>query len=329
MTRVTRFSRVLVAGGAGFIGSHIVDKLLHQDIEVTVLDNLYTGRTENIEHCKGSRNFRFVRGDVRSFNFVKRLVKNVDAVFNEAAVVSVSRSLENPLLANEVNVGGTLNLLKASLDSGVKRFVQASSASVYGNTEALPVDESMAPNPVSPYAAAELAAENYAKVFHRAYGLETVCLRYFNVYGPRQTFSIYSGVTTIFLNQLSQDQQPIVFGDGNQTRDLVYVEDVVKANMLALNTEKAVGEALNIATGIPHTINELVQKIQERLGKQHLTPIYKSPRQGDIRHSYACIEKAKKMLGYKPESSLDQGIAKLVEWYQQKKEKLTTARDTL
>jgi len=313
---VTKFSRVLVAGGAGFIGSHIADRLAGQDIEVTVLDNLYAGLLENIENCNRSRKFRFVRGDVRNFNVVKRLVKDVDAVFNEAAVVSVSRSLENPLLANEVNVGGTLNLLKASLDSGVRRYIQASSASVYGNTETLPVDETLAPNPVSPYAVAELAAENYAKVFYRAYGLETVCLRYFNVYGPRQTFSVYSGATTIFLNKLSRGQRPVIFGDGDQTRDFVYVEDVVEANMLALSSRKAVGEALNVGTGIPHTINELVQGLQERLGKQRLKPIYKSSRQGDIRHSYASIEKAKRMLGYKSKFSLDEGINMLVEWFQ-------------
>ena len=318
---MTRFSRVLVAGGAGFIGSHIVDKLLNQDIEVTVLDNLYTGKPENIEQCKGNRKFRFVQGDVRNLDLVKRLVKDVDAVFNEAAVVSVSRSLEEPILANEVNVGGTLNLLKASLDSEVKRFVQASSASVYGNTKTLPVLENLASNPVSPYAVAELAAENYAKVFHLNYGLETVCLRYFNVYGPRQTFSVYSGATTIFLNKLSHNQRPIIFGDGNQTRDFVYVEDVVKANMLALNTKKAVGETFNIANGTPHTINELVLTIQKKLGKQKLKPIYKNPRQGDIKHSYASIEKAKRTLGYKPRFPLEKGITKLVKSYQKKRTK--------
>lgn len=313
---MTKFSSVLVAGGAGFIGSHIADRLTDEDVEVTVLDNLYAGLLENIENCKRNRKFRFVRGDVRNFNVVKRLVKDVDAVFNEAAVVSVSRSLEDPLLANEVNVGGTLNLLKASLDSGVRRYIQASSASVYGNTMTLPVDETLALNPVSPYAVAELAAENYAKVFYRAYGLETVCLRYFNVYGPRQTFSAYSGATTIFLNKLSRGQRPVIFGDGEQTRDFVYVEDVVEANMLALNSAKAVGEALNIGTGTPHTINELVQRLQEKLGKEKMKPIYKSSRRGDVRHSYASIEKAKRILGYKPKFSLEEGIDKLVSWFQ-------------
>ena len=312
---MTRFSCALVAGGAGFIGSHIVDKLIEQDLEVTVLDNLYTGLLGNIEHHRGKGKFRFVKGDVRSFDLVKTVVKDADAVFNEAAVVSVPRSIENPILANEVNVGGTLNLLKACLDSGVKRFIQASSASVYGNTETLPVHENMTSNPLSPYAVTELAAENYAKTFHLVYGLETVCLRYFNVYGPRQTCSTHSGATTIFLNQLSRNQHPVIFGDGNQTRDFVYVEDVVEANMLALETEKGVGEVFNIATGIPHTINELVRNLQSKLNKQHLKPICRSPRQGDIRHSYACIEKAERILGYEPKFSLETGMTNLVEWY--------------
>lgn len=313
---MTKFCRVLVAGGAGFIGSHIADRLIGQDVEVTVLDNLYAGRLENLENCSRSRKFRFVRGDVRKFSVVKRLVKDVDAVFNDAAVVSVPRSLEEPLLANEVNVGGTLNLLKASVDSGVKRYVQASSASVYGNTETLPVDESLAVNPLSPYAVAELAGENYARVFYRAYGLETVCLRYFNVYGPRQTFSAYSGAITIFLNKLSDGQRPMIFGDGEQTRDFVYVEDIVEANILAMNSAKAVGEAINIGTGVPHTVNELVQRLQQKLDKKRLKPIYKSPRQGDVRNSYASIEKAKRLLGYKPKFSLEEGINKLAEWFQ-------------
>jgi len=319
------FTRVLVAGGAGFIGSHIVDRLMKQDIQVTVLDNLYTGQLKNIEHHRYNKNFNFVRGDVRNFDLVKRLIKDVDAVFNEAAVVSVPRSMEDPLLANEVNVGGTLNLLKACLDFGVKRFVQASSASVYGNTETLPISEDLSPMPISPYAVSELAAENYAKVFCTAYGLDTICLRYFNVYGPRQTFSVYSGVITIFVNQLLGDQQPIIFGDGKQTRDFVYVEDVVDANMLALTAKQAKGEVFNIATGRTSTINQLVRNLQETMNKKHLKPTHQHPRPGDIRHSYASIEKAKKILGYKPKFSLKKGLTKLVEWYPTEKPKRTHA----
>lgn len=315
-----RFSRILIAGGAGFIGSHIVDRLLGQDIEVTVLDNFNTGLLANIKHNKDDKNFRLVRGDVRNYDLVKSLVKDIDAVFNEAAVVSVPRSLENPILANEVNVGGTLNLLKACLDSGAQRFIQASSASIYGNTKTLPIKEDQPPNPISPYAVAELAAENYVKIFFDQYGLETSCLRYFNVYGPRQIFSVYSGVTTIFVNQLLQNQSPVIFGDGTQTRDFVYVEDVVEANMLALNTKKAEGEVFNIATGTPSTINSLVENIRKQLGKQNLKPIHSSSRPGDIEHSYASIEKAMKILGYKPRFALQKGIVELLRWYRSREE---------
>lgn len=305
-----------------------MDRLLDEGLEVTVLDNLHTGLLENLEHHKGNQNFHFVRGDVRSSDLVKRLVKSVDVVFNDAAVVSVPRSLENPVLVNEVNVGGTLNLLSASLDSGVQRFVQASSASIYGDTKILPIGEDVPPDPISPYAVAELAAENYARAFYRSYGLDTVCLRYFNVYGPRQTVSIYSAATTVFLNRIARNQPPIIFGDGNQTRDFVFVEDVVEANMLALINKRAVGETFNIATGKPNTISELVQNLQQGLNKQHLKPAYKPPRKGDIQHSYASIEKAKRLLKYNPTFSLEKGIAKLIGSCHSKSRKSNRTRHT-
>lgn len=309
--------KALVAGGAGFIGSHIVDKLLQAGAEVTVLDNLYSGKMENLEQCRHKPNFSFVKGDVRNLRLVRNVVRDADAVFNDAAVVSVPRSVENPLLTNDVNVGGTLNLLKASLDSGVKRFIQASSASIYGDIRTLPVREDMPASPISPYAVSELAAESYARVFYQVYGLKTVCLRYFNVYGPRQTYSAYSGATTIFVNQLLKNQSPTILGDGEQTRDFVYVEDVVSANLLALTAKNAVGEICNIATGLPTTVNKLVQTLQKAMGKTDLKPSHKPPRKGDILHSYASIEKARKILGYEPMFSLEKGIRKLAEWYTQ------------
>jgi len=316
-------SKILVAGGAGFIGSHLVDRLLEDDAEVIVLDNLYTGQLENIEQHKQNKHFQFVKGDIRHLKLVKGTVRNVDAVFNEAAVVGIPKSVENPLLANDVNVKGTLNLLKASLDSGVKRFVQASSASVYGDTKSLPLYENMAPNPVSPYAVSELAAENYAKVFHKVYGLETVCLRYFNVYGPRQTHSAYSGAIAIFVNQLLRNQTPTILGDGEQTRDFVYVEDIVSANMLALTEKNAAGEVFNIATGEVTTINKLVQTLQKIMGTTNLKPVHKEPRPGDLRHSYASIEKARRILGYEPMFPLEKGLRKLEEWLRAKPSPLT------
>lgn len=309
---MVNFSRVLVAGGAGFIGSHIVDRLIKADIDVTVLDNFYSGNLANLKQQKGKSNFHLVEGDVRNLDVITKVVKDMDAVFNDAAVVSIPRSMENPLLANEVNVGGTLNLLKASLDAGVKRFVQASSASVYGNTEKLPVREDFPPKPIAPYAVSELAAESYARVFFSCYGLETVCLRYFNVYGSRQPFNAYSGVITIFMNQLLHDEQPIIFGDGKQTRDFVYVDDVVQANMKALTAQKAAGEVINVATGTASSVNEILFNLQEIMGKTGLKPVRKPSRKGDIRHSYASIEKVKKILGYQPEFSLKRGLTELV-----------------
>jgi nucleoside-diphosphate-sugar epimerase len=284
-----------------------------------VFDNFYSGNLSNLKQHKGKSNFHLVEGDVRNFDLVKKIVKDMDAVFNDAAVVSIPRSMENPILANEVNVGGTLNLLQASLDTDVKRFVQASSASVYGNTARLPVKEDYPPMPIAPYAVSELAAENYARVFCSCYGLETVCLRYFNVYGPRQPFNAYSGVITIFMNQLLQDKQPIIFGDGKQTRDFVYVDDVVQANMKALTARKATGEVVNVATGTASSINELLSNLQEIMEKTGLKPVRKPFRKGDIRHSCASIEKAKELLGYRPIFSLRKGLIELVRWYMNRK----------
>jgi nucleoside-diphosphate-sugar epimerase len=315
---MAKFSKILVAGGAGFIGSHIVDRLLKENTDVTVLDNFYSGNLANLKQHRDNKHFHLVKSDVRNFDLVKKVVKDMDAVFNDAAVVSIPRSMENPLLANEVNVGGTLNLLKASLDADVKRFVQASSASVYGNTEKLPVKEDYPPKPIAPYAVSELAAENYVRVFCSCYGLETVCLRYFNVYGPRQPFNAYSGVITIFMNQLLHDKQPMIFGDGKQTRDFVYVDDIVQANMKALTTRKARGEVINIATGTASSINELLFNLQEIMGKTELKPVRKPSRKGDIRHSYASIEKAREVLGYCPMFSLRKGLTELVKWYTKK-----------
>jgi len=309
------FSSILVAGGAGFIGSHIVDRLIEQDIEVVVLDSLYSGKMENLANHKGNKNYQFVRGDIRNHRTVKRVIKDVDAVFNEAAIVGIPRSTENPILANDVNVGGTLALLEACLESNVTRFVQASSASIYGDTETLPIEETFCPNPVSPYAVAELASENYARVFHSIYGLETVCLRYFNVYGPRQSPNVHSGVIPIFMSQLIDNKQPTIFGNGKQTRDFVYVEDVVEANMLAITKKKAAGETFNIATGVPSSLNDLARNLQNEMTKQHLKPIYKPSRKGDVRFSYASIEKARRVLGYEPRYDLRRGIAKLCKWF--------------
>ena len=305
--------RTLVTGGTGFIGSHTVDRLISAGVEVTVLDNLHTGRLENIEQHKQNKKFRFVKGDIRNFRLVKQLVKDTDAVLNLAAIVSVPLSIEKPLFVNDVNLKGALNLLKACVDSNVKRFVQVSSAAVYGDAQTLPVREDFKPMPLSPYAVSKLAADNYAMAFNQIYGLETVCLRYFNVFGPRQANNPYSGVITIFANALLNNQQPKIFGDGKQTRDFVFVEDVVSANLLALTKKEAVGEIFNVATGKAVTINKLLQILQKITGKKNLKPVHAESRGGDIRHSYASIEKARLLLGYKPVFSLEKGLKNLMQ----------------
>jgi len=308
------YSKILVTGGAGFIGSHIVDRLLKEGFEVTVIDNLSTGRRENIAHHQNRKGFHFIKGDIRDTALINKVVEDVDAVFHEAALVSVPRSIEDPLLTNEINVFGTLNLLKACTDADVKRFVYASSTAIYGDTETLPLHEKLMPQPLSPYAVSKLAAENYVKIYHKVYGLNTICLRYFNVYGSRQTYSPYSGVITIFINNLLKNEPPIIYGDGKQTRDFIHVQDVVEANMLALTKKTAIGEVLNIATGNPTTINQLAEMLQQIM-KTNLKPAYTNPRPGDIKHSYADITKAKKLLQYNPKISLKNGLTQLVKWY--------------
>jgi len=308
-------SEILVTGGAGFIGSHIVDQLLDEGIKVRVLDNLSTGEKKNLAQHENKKSFRFIEGDIRNFDLVKKTVKGVDAVIHEAALVSVTRSVEDPLLSNEINVTGTVNLLKACVDAHVKRFVLASSCAVYGETETLPIHENFTPKPLSPYAVNKLAAENYAKVFHDVYGLETVSLRYFNVYGPRQKYGPYSGVISIFINCLLENEHTIIYGDGKQTRDFVNVKDVVEANMLALSKQKAVGEVFNISTGESTTLNKLAEIIQKIMDKTDLKPVHAEPRSGDIKHSYGDISKAQRNLEYAPKVQLEEGLNELIKWY--------------
>ncbi|MGD8506068.1 MAG: SDR family oxidoreductase [Candidatus Bathyarchaeota archaeon] len=311
------YSKILVTGGAGFVGSHIVDRLLKEGFEVTVIDNLSTGRKENIVDHQHGEDFHFIKGDIRDRALVNDLVEDMDAVFHEAALVSVPRSIENPLLTNEVNVSGTLNLLEACSNANVRRFVYASSTATYGDTETLPIHEGLRPQPLSPYAVSKLGAENYVRIYNKTYGLKTICLRYFNVYGSRQTYGPYSGVITIFISKLLRNEPPIVHGDGEQTRDFVHVQDVVEANMLTLTTKTAIGEVLNIATGTPTTINQLATILQQIM-RTNLKLVYTDTRPGDIKHSYADITKAKKLLQFNPKTSLKKGLTELAKWYADK-----------
>jgi len=317
-----KYSKILVTGGAGFIGSHIVDKLVAEGFEVTVVDNLDTGRLENIAHHQGKEGFHFIKGDIRDFNLVKETIKDMDAVFHEAALASVTLSVENPILTNDINVTGTLNLLKASSDLGVKRFIYASSAAIYGETPSPQKREDMTPNPTSPYGASKLAAENYVKLFHKVYGLEAVSLRYFNVYGPRQRFDIqcaYGGAITIFINRLLRNMPPIIYGDGEQTRDFVYIQNVIEANMLALKSKNAAGEVFNIGTGTNVSVNQLAVLLKGMMNRKNMKNVYADPRPTDIRHGYADISKAKKILGYNPKFSMKEGLTELVNWYTKKR----------
>lgn len=312
---MTDYSRIVVTGGAGFIGSHLVDRLLTEGSEVTIIDSFETGQAQNVS-CHN--NLQVIRGDIRDYALIKRTLKGADAVFHEAALASVVLSIRDPTIANEINVAGTLNLLKASLDLGVKRFVYASSAAVYGNTNRVQKKEDMPLSPTSPYGVSKLAAEKYVEIFHELYGLETISLRYFNVYGPRQRFDekwAYGGVISIFLDRLLRNMPPVIYGDGKQTRDFVYVKDVVEANMLALRRNDAVGETFNIGTGKRITVNKVAQLLKRMTSKENLENVYSDSRLGDVRHGYADISKAKRILNYGPKFSMERGLEELVNWY--------------
>jgi len=308
-----RCSKVLITGGAGFIGSHIVERLLDSSLAVLVLDSLEKGRFENIGHHVGKENFFFVKGDIRNCNVIKQVVKEVDGVVHLAALTSPAESFEKPSLYNEVNITGTINLLNACLDSGVKRFVYASSAALYGHTKDLPIRENLPLRPRSPYGISKMTAEAYVRLFFEEYGLETVSLRYFNVYGPRQVHNQYSGVITQFINCLRANRSLVIYGDGKQTRDFVNIKDIVEASIQALTRNGVAGEVFNIGTGVATTINELAKTLLEIEGKTGLRTVYATLRKGDIEHSVADISKAKEKLSYLPCIQLKRGLSELVE----------------
>jgi len=308
-------SKALVTGGAGFIGSHIVEALLKEGCEVTVLDDLSSGRLENIQPYREQRGFSFIKGSILDSGLVREVMKDVDVVYHQAAIRSVPRSIEAPSIVNEVNVTGTLTLLNEALACGVDRFIYASSSSVYGESATLPKREDLPAVPTSPYGTSKLAAEHYCRVFSKVYGLKTVSLRYFNVYGPRQTYGPYSGVIILFIGRALRGEPPIIFGGGNQTRDFTHVSDVVQANLLASRLDAPIGEVLNIGTGRQTSINHLARMILELTGRTDLTPVYSSPRPGDIEHALADISRARRLLGYEPRISLHKGLSELVRWY--------------
>jgi len=307
--------KYLVTGGAGFIGSNIVEKLLNTGEDVIVLDNFSTGKRENVLELKKNGNdsqLEIIEGDLRSFHTVRAAVKGVDYILHQGALPSVPRSINDPITTNDVNVLGTLNILEAAKEFGVKRVVVASSSSIYGNSEEMPKVESMPVNPLSPYALTKYAQEKYGQVFYELYGLETVSLRYFNVFGPNQDpTSQYSAVIPKFIRLILNDIEPVIYGDGTQSRDFTYVENNVIANLLACTSEKAVGEVFNIACGESFTLIELVEKINEILGKS-IEPKFEAERAGDVKHSLAGIDKAERMLGYGVKVGFEEGLERTV-----------------
>ena len=309
------FSKVLVTGGCGFIGSHIVDALIKSGLKVGVIDDLSTGFANNLAHQSSSSSLTIHNGDIRDGDFVRHVMEGYTAVIHQAAMVSVTRSIEDPLLTNSVNVDGTLNLLCAARDAKVRRFVYASSSSVYGETAVQPKVESMPTMPISPYAVSKLAGENYCRVFARVYGMQTVSLRYFNVYGPRQTYGPYSGVIPAFVNRVLNDEPPVIFGDGQQTRDFTYVEDVAAANILALERDVDPGDVFNISAGAQITLNELASSVERLMGKSNLGIEHAPPRKGDIRFSSSDISKARHKLGFSPKVSFEGGLKKVIDWF--------------
>lgn len=305
---------VLVTGGAGFIGSHIVDALLADDgYRVRVLDNFSTGRRDNLAHSLSS--IELIEGDIRDMEIVEDAVAGVDCILHEAALPSVPRSVKAPVTTNDVNVGGTLKLLSAAHKAGVRRVIFASSSSIYGDTEVLPKHEGMTPKPMSPYAVTKLTGEHYLRVFADIYGMETLAIRYFNVFGPRQDpTSQYSGVIAKFMTAAVAGGGYVVNGDGLQARDFTYVENVVAANLLALKAPELEGQAINVACGLRYTLLDLIREINAAAGVNPPVEFYDA-RVGDVKYSQAAIGEAERILGYQPRVDFAEGIRRTLEWY--------------
>ncbi len=309
----SRIMNYLVTGGGGFIGSNIVEELLRIGHTVRVLDNFSTGKRENLQDFVND--IELIEGDVRSYHMTDRAVRGIDVVLHQAALPSVPRSINDPITSNEVNVVGTLNILEAARTHGVRRIVYASSSSVYGDNPILPKVETMIPNPLSPYAVSKLAGEHYARIFYELYGIETVALRYFNVFGPRQDpNSQYSAVIPKFIKVMLKGDSPVIYGDGEQSRDFTYVANVVKANLLAATESGAVGKAMNCATHGQVTLNGLVDELNNTLSTE-ISCIYEGSRPGDIKHSYANVDLLRSSTGYKPITDFITGLNYTVDYY--------------
>ena len=310
-------SKIVITGGAGFIGSHIAEKMVSSDHEVVIIDNLddyYSPdlKRRNLEILLANPNVRFIEGDITDPGLLRRVIdSDVEFVFHEAAQAGVRISVENPFKPNNVNVLGTLNVLKASLDAGVKRVINASSSSVYGKVKYLPFDEAHPTMPVSPYGVSKLAAEHYCRVFYEVYGLPTVSLRYFTVYGPRMRPDL---AISIFTRKMLANEPITVYGDGEQTRDFTYIDDIVKANKQLLKTCSADGVAMNIGSGNRISVNDLAHMIKEIIGSRSEI-IYTEVQRGDAEHTLANIERAKKLISYEPSVPIKRGVERFISWY--------------
>ena len=302
----------LVTGGAGFIGSHLTEELVRRGHRVRVADSLITGKRSNLDHISG---VEFLEGDMADLAFARTATDGCDYVLHQAAIPSVPRSVKDPITSNRANVDGTLNALVAARDAGVKRLVFAGSSSAYGDTPILPKREDMPSNPLSPYALQKVVGEQYLQMFTRLYGLETVAIRYFNVFGPRQDpGSPYSGVISVFATALLENRPPTIYGDGEQTRDFTYVANVIDGVLRACEAPAASGEVINVATGGRISLNTLFAEMRKLIGSD-VEPKYAETRAGDVRDSQADISKAQRILGYQPTVSFEDGLEKTVEWY--------------
>lgn len=306
--------RYLITGGAGFIGSNLADHLADRH-EITIIDNLATGRQENINHLTNHQNVTIINGSITDPDLMHEITQDIDGIFHQAAIPSVPRSVKDPITTNEANITGTLQLLVAAKENGVRKVVAASSSSVYGDTPILPKVETMPPNPLSPYAVTKLTDEYYGKVFTELYGIQTVFLRYFNVFGPRQDpASEYAAVIPKFITRLLKNESPTIYGDGEQTRDFTYITDVVQANIKAMESD-ATG-VYNIACERKISLNELAETLMEITGSNQPI-IYEPSREGDIRDSLADISRAKAAFGYNPEYTLEEGLRETVAWFKE------------
>src|SRR3989344_1129894 len=307
--------KYLVTGGAGFIGSNIAKRILAQGDFARVLDDFSSGRKENIAEFLANPNFELMEGDLTNLEVARNAVKDMDFVFHQAAIPSVQRSVEDPIKTNNANINGTLNILVASRDAKIKKLVYAASSSAYGENPQLPKKEDMAPMPISPYALQKYVGERYCQIFWRIYGLPTICLRYFNVFGPHQDpSSQYSAVIPKFITALLKKEKPVVYGTGEQSRDFTFIDNVVDINLLAAQSEKGFGEVFNVGCGDQISLNQILKMLNEILGVD-IEAEYKEGRLGDVPHSRADISKSKEILGYEPKVNFKNGLIKAIDWY--------------